>query len=88
MMNDAFDLRLAESHIEVHKFRTGAILAATLLALMLQAFVPTPYAVMLPTAPKLATSITSNTMTSGPTVHGGGGGPSATCSVNPPVAPL
>ena len=40
MMNDAFDLRLAETHIEVHKFRTGAIFAATLLALMLQAFVP------------------------------------------------
>jgi len=40
MMNDAFDLRLAESHIEVHKFRTGAIAAATLLALLLQAFVP------------------------------------------------
>src|SRR6202049_5220770 len=40
MMKDAFDLRLAETHIEVHKFRTGAILAATLLALMLQAFVP------------------------------------------------
>src|ERR1700680_3206197 len=40
MMKDAFDLRLAETHIEVHKFRPGAILAATLLALMLQAFVP------------------------------------------------
>ena len=32
MMNDAFDLRLAESHIEVHKFRSGAIIAATVLA--------------------------------------------------------
>jgi rod shape-determining protein MreD len=40
MMNDAFDLRLAESHIEVHKFRTGAIVGSTILALMLQAFVP------------------------------------------------
>jgi len=40
MMNDAFDLRLAESHIEVHKFRSGAIVAATFLALLLQAFVP------------------------------------------------
>jgi rod shape-determining protein MreD len=40
MMNDAFDLRLAESHIEVHKFRSGAIVASTFLALILQAFVP------------------------------------------------
>lgn len=40
MMNDAFDLRLAESHIEVHKFRTGAIFGAVILALMLQVFVP------------------------------------------------
>jgi rod shape-determining protein MreD len=40
MMNDAFDLRLAETHIEVHKFRVGAIVASTFLALMLQAFVP------------------------------------------------
>ena len=40
MMNDAFDLRLAESHIEVHKFRSGAIVAATFLALLLQVFVP------------------------------------------------
>jgi rod shape-determining protein MreD len=40
MMNDAFDLRLAETHIEVHKFRSGAIVVATLLSLMLQAFVP------------------------------------------------
>ena len=40
MMNDAFDLRLAESHIEVHKFRSGAIVVATFLALVLQAFVP------------------------------------------------
>jgi rod shape-determining protein MreD len=40
MMNDAFELRLAESHIEVHKFRSGAIVGATFLALMLQVFVP------------------------------------------------
>ena len=40
MMNDAFDLRLTETHIEVHKFRTGAIVATTILALMVQAFVP------------------------------------------------
>jgi rod shape-determining protein MreD len=40
MMNDAFDLRMAESHIEVHKFRSGAIVASTFLALVLQAFVP------------------------------------------------
>ena len=40
MMNDAFDLRLAETHIEVHKFRSGAIVAAVILSLMLQAFVP------------------------------------------------
>lgn len=39
-MNDAFDLRLAETHIEVHKFRSGAIVGALLLALLLQAFVP------------------------------------------------
>jgi rod shape-determining protein MreD len=40
MMNDAFDLRLAESHIEVHKFRSGAIVVATFLCLVLQVFVP------------------------------------------------
>ncbi|HLZ92155.1 MAG TPA: rod shape-determining protein MreD [Candidatus Acidoferrum sp.] len=40
MMDDAFDLRLAETHIEVHKFRSGAIVGATFLALILQAFVP------------------------------------------------
>ena len=39
-MNDAFDLRIGESHIEVHKFRTGAILVATLLALLIQAWFP------------------------------------------------
>jgi rod shape-determining protein MreD len=40
MINDAFDLRMTETHIEVHKFRSGAIAAATILALMLQVFVP------------------------------------------------
>ena len=40
MNDDAFDIRGAESHIEVHKFRTGAILIATLLALVIQASFP------------------------------------------------
>ncbi|HEY8716900.1 MAG TPA: rod shape-determining protein MreD [Candidatus Acidoferrum sp.] len=41
MMNDTFDIRSSmESHIEVHKFRGGAILVATALALIFQAFVP------------------------------------------------
>jgi rod shape-determining protein MreD len=39
-MNDAFDLRMGESHIEVHKFRAGAIVIATLLALLIQAWFP------------------------------------------------
>ena len=39
-MNDAFDLRMSESHIEVHKFRAGAIFIATLLALVIQAWFP------------------------------------------------
>ena len=39
-MNDTFDLRMGETHIEVHKFRTGAILIATLLALVIQAWFP------------------------------------------------
>jgi rod shape-determining protein MreD len=43
-MNDAFDIRNMESHIEVHKFRVGAIVGATLLALMFQAFVPVYFA--------------------------------------------
>src|SRR5437762_11993671 len=38
-MNDAFDIR-GESHIEVHKFRTGAIIIAPLLALVIQAAFP------------------------------------------------
>jgi rod shape-determining protein MreD len=40
MMNSTFDLRSAESHIEVHKFRTGAVVAATLFALVIQALLP------------------------------------------------
>ena len=43
-MKDAFDIRNMESHIEVHKFRGGAIVGATLLALMFQAFVPVYFA--------------------------------------------
>ncbi|MDP9147289.1 MAG: rod shape-determining protein MreD [Acidobacteriota bacterium] len=39
-MNDTYDIRNMESHIEVHKFRGGAIAGATILALMFQAFVP------------------------------------------------
>jgi rod shape-determining protein MreD len=38
--DDAFDLRSTESHIEVHKFFPGAVAGATVLALVLQAFVP------------------------------------------------
>jgi len=39
-MNDAFDIRGGELHIEVHKFRTGAIILAAAFALVLQAFLP------------------------------------------------
>jgi rod shape-determining protein MreD len=39
-MNDAFDLRIGESHIEVHKFRSGAVIIATLLALLIQGWFP------------------------------------------------
>src|SRR5882757_9811773 len=42
-MNDAFDIR-GESHIEVHKFRAGAIVIATLLALVIQASFPIHFA--------------------------------------------
>jgi len=45
-VNSAFDLRIGESHIEVHKFRTGAILIATLLALVIQAWFPLHFARM------------------------------------------
>jgi rod shape-determining protein MreD len=39
-MNDTYDLRVAETHIEVHQFRGGAIVATTLLALLLQTSLP------------------------------------------------
>lgn len=39
-MNDAFDLRSGETHIEVYKFRGGTILFVTLFALLAQAFLP------------------------------------------------
>ncbi len=39
-MNDAFDIRSSELHIEVHKFRAGAIVLAAAFALVLQAFLP------------------------------------------------
>ena len=39
-MNDAFDIRGGETHIEVHKFRAGAIIIATLLALVIQTWTP------------------------------------------------
>src|ERR1700759_3285881 len=40
-MTETYELRdNFESHIEVHKFRAGAIVGVTLLALMFQAFVP------------------------------------------------
>jgi rod shape-determining protein MreD len=39
-INDTFDLRVGEMHIEVHKFRAGAIILAAGLALVLQAFLP------------------------------------------------
>lgn len=39
-MNDTFDLRGGELHIEVHKFRAGAIILAGAFALVLQAFLP------------------------------------------------
>src|SRR5207248_10782890 len=42
-MNAAFDIR-GESHIEVHKFRAGAIIIATLLALVIQSSFPIHFA--------------------------------------------
>lgn len=39
-MNDTYELRMGEAHIEVHKFRGGAIVAATIIALFLQTSVP------------------------------------------------
>ena len=39
-MNDTYELRSGETHIEVHKFFPGAIIAATIAALVLQASFP------------------------------------------------
>ena len=39
-MNDSYELRSAESHIEVHKFYPGAIAGVAIIALLLQAMVP------------------------------------------------
>ena len=39
-INDTFDMRAGEMHIEVHKFRAGAIFIAAALAVVLQAFLP------------------------------------------------
>jgi rod shape-determining protein MreD len=44
-MNDTtYALRSGETHIEVHKFRVGAVAAVTILALVLQAFLPIHFA--------------------------------------------
>lgn len=39
-MNETYELRTPESHIEVHKFRPGAILITLIIIFFLQAFVP------------------------------------------------
>jgi len=39
-INDTYDLRLSESHIEVHKFRGGTIVLSVLVATILQSFLP------------------------------------------------
>lgn len=39
-INDTFDIRTSELHIEVHKFRAGAIVLTAGFALVLQAFLP------------------------------------------------
>ena len=39
-MNNTFDIRGAESHIEVHKFRAGAIIGTLFLVLFLQKYLP------------------------------------------------
>ena len=39
-MNESYELHTGETHIEVHKFYPGAILVATVAALVLQASVP------------------------------------------------
>jgi len=43
-MNDTYEIRSMESHIEVHKFRTGAVVSAMVLALLAQAFLPVYFA--------------------------------------------
>jgi rod shape-determining protein MreD len=40
MINGTFDLRGAETHIEVHKFRAGAVAAVAIFALVVQALLP------------------------------------------------
>lgn len=39
-MNETYDLRIGESHIEVHKFYGGTILLTMIIALILQSFLP------------------------------------------------
>ncbi|HMI52452.1 MAG TPA: rod shape-determining protein MreD [Candidatus Saccharimonadales bacterium] len=39
-MNESFDIRSMESHIEVHKFHAGSVIFVTVLTLGVQAFVP------------------------------------------------
>ena len=39
-MNDAFDLRIGESHIEVHKFLGGTILLSVIIAVIAQSSLP------------------------------------------------
>src|ERR1700688_972101 len=39
-MNDTYDIRSSELHIEVHKFRAGAVILTTVFAVVLQAFLP------------------------------------------------
>ena len=43
-MNDTYDLRIGESHIEVHKFHGGTILLSVLVAVVLQSFLPIYFA--------------------------------------------
>src|SRR6266403_5194233 len=40
MINGTFDLRGTETHIEVHKFRAGAVAAVAIFALVIQALLP------------------------------------------------
>jgi rod shape-determining protein MreD len=39
-MNETYDLRFGESHIEVHKFHGGTILLSVIIATVLQSFLP------------------------------------------------